>query len=373
MSAEVEVQLIAVLTAAACALPGVLLVLRKMAMMTDAISHAILPGIVIGFFLFHEISSPWLVVTAAIAGVVTVWLVELVYNTGNLRKDAAIGFVFPVLFSVGVILITRYAGNVHLDIDAVLMGEIAFAPFDRLIVAGTDIGPKSLYVMGTILLINLAAILVFYKELKVASFDAAFTATLGLAPTLIHYAYMSMVSVTVVGAFNVVGSILVVALFIGPAATAYLLTDRLSIMFILSVAFGAISSILGYWLAHWFDVSIAGSIASTIGLVFLSVYIFAPDQGLVAKWRRRQQQRIKFYTQMLLVHLHHHERQPDRVEECRIKELDQHLTWDKSDLRSTVSYSVEKGFVKLHDGLLSLSDSGRKLARRAVEGRFVGF
>ena len=143
-SFQLEIQLIALVVAVACALPGVFLVLRRMAMMSDAISHAILLGIVIAFFIVEDITSPFLIIGAALTGVLTVTLVELLHRTRLVKEDAAIGLVFPALFSLGVILISRYAGDVHLDVDAVLLGELAFAPFDRLVIAGRDIGPTAL-------------------------------------------------------------------------------------------------------------------------------------------------------------------------------------------------------------------------------------
>ena len=142
MNASLEIQLIAIVVAVACALPGVFLVLRQMAMLSDAISHAILPGIVLVFFLTEDLGSPFLILGAAAAGVLTVALVELLRKTGLLKEDAAIGIVFPALFSVGVVLIAQYAGDVHLDVDAVLLGELAFAPFDRISLGDLDLGPK---------------------------------------------------------------------------------------------------------------------------------------------------------------------------------------------------------------------------------------
>ena len=243
---EIEIQLLAVVVAAACALPGTFLVLRKMAMMSDAISHAILPGIVIAFFLTHNLNSPLLILAAAATGVLTVMLVELLMSTRLVREDAAIGLTFPVLFSIGIILIARYAGDVHLDTDAVLLGEPAFAPFDRLIVGGRDIGPRALYVMSAVGLANVAFIALFYKELKIATFDAGLAAALGFGPVLIHYGLMTFVSITAVAAFDAVGSILVVAMMVAPSAAAYLLTDRLRDMILLSVAIGAASAVGGF-------------------------------------------------------------------------------------------------------------------------------
>ena len=178
-SAQMEIQLIACIVAIACAIPGTFLVLRKMAMISDAISHSILPGIVVGFFLTEDLNSPWLILLAALTGLITVFLVEFIQKTGLVKEDTAIGLVFPALFSIGVILIAKNANDVHLDVDAVLLGELAFAPFDRLEVGGVDIGPKSLWVIGTILVITLGLLLTFFKELKLSTFDKGLAATLG--------------------------------------------------------------------------------------------------------------------------------------------------------------------------------------------------
>ena len=221
---EVEIQLVAVVVAVTCALPGVFLVLRRMALMSDAITHTVLLGIVIGFLLSGRIESPLLMLGAALTGGATVALVGAPGRTRLVANGASIGLVFPALFSVAVLLINRYAGNVHLDTDAVLLGEIAFAPFRRLEIGGVDLGPRTLYVMGAVLLCNAAFITILYKELKVSTFDPALATALGFAPAALHYAFMSLVSITAVGAFDAVGSILVVALM----GYAYLKTGRYS-------------------------------------------------------------------------------------------------------------------------------------------------
>ncbi len=225
--AQWEILHIAMVTAAACSLPGVFLILRKMAMMSDAISHTILLGIVIAFFITHDLNSPALLIGAALMGLVTVFLVEFIQKVQKISEDSSIGLVFPLLFSIGVLLISRYAGDVHLDTDAVLLGELAFAPFDRLVINHNDLGPKSLYVMSVILLLNLCYIGLFYKELKIVTFDPMLAGVLGISPAIVHYSLMTLVSITAVGAFNAVGAILVVALMIGPPATAYFITEKL--------------------------------------------------------------------------------------------------------------------------------------------------
>ncbi|NNE71717.1 MAG: metal ABC transporter permease [Rhodothermales bacterium] len=366
MQAQLEIQLIAMVVAAACALPGVFLVLRKMSMMSDAISHAILPGIVIGFFATGDLGSPILIAGAALTGVLTVALVEMISSTRLIKEDAAIGIVFPALFSIGVILIARYAGDVHLDVDAVLLGELAFAPFDRFIVAGHDIGPRSLYLMSGVLVVNVLFIVIFFKELKVATFDAGLAAALGLMPALLHYLLMALVSVTAVGAFDAVGSILVVALMVGPPSAAYLLTDRLSVMLALSAVIGAVSAVLGYWFAHLLDASIGGAMATMVGVAFFFTWLLAPEKGYVARQRRRRRQRWTFATKMLTVHLLSHEGLPEAAEECREDHLTDHLRWEPAFASQAVRVALAGGLVSRRGPLLELTDAGRKHASRAV-------
>jgi len=365
-SAQIEIQLVAAVVAVACALPGVFLVLRRMALMSDAISHSILLGIVLAFFLTSDLTSPLLIVAAALTGLFTVFLVEILNRSRLVREDTAIGLVFPVLFSAGVILISRYAGNVHLDTDAVLLGELAFAPFDRLLLFGHDLGPRSLYLMGGILIFDLAFIVVFYKELKIATFDASLAAVLGFSPVLIHYALMGFVSLTAVGAFDAVGSILVVALMIAPPSAAYLLTDRLSLLLVLSASIGVASAITGYWAAHFLDVSIAGSMATAAGGIFCAVLILAPGRGLMAKARRRSRQRWEFALQMLAVHLAHHEGRPEEARENRTDHLHEHIRWDPAFARRVVRYGERKQAVVSRSGDLELTDRGREIAGSAV-------
>jgi manganese/zinc/iron transport system permease protein len=365
--AQVEIQIIAAVVAVACALPGVFLVLRKMALMSDALSHAILLGIVVAFFAVRNLESPILIVGAAVTGLLVVSAVEVLNRTKLLKEDAAIGLVFPALFSIGVILVSRFAEDVHLDVDAVLLGELAFAPFDRLILFGYDIGPRALVSMSVILLLNVIFLAVFYKELKLATFDPGLAAALGFAPGLIHYGLMAIVSVTAVGAFDSVGSILVVALMIAPPISAYLLTDKLFSMIAISAGIGLVSAVSGYWLARFLDASIAGSMATMTGLVFLLVFLFAPERGVVAQVRRRIRQRWEFAQMALAVHLYHHEDLPEATQECRIDHLSYHLRWDDQFADLVVKKGLQNRIILRQAESLVLTDSGRKLARQAME------
>ena len=361
--AQFEIQLIASMVAVACALLGVFLVLRRMAMMSDAISHTVLLGIVIAFFITRSITSPLLVIGAALMGVLTVSLVELINRTRLVREDAAIGLVFPAIFSIAVIMISRFAGDVHLDTDAVLLGELAFAPFNRLHILGLDI-PEALVTTSGILLINIIFIVLFYKELKLATFDAALAAALGFLPAVIHYALMALVSLTAVGAFDAVGSVLVVAFMIAPPAAAYLLTDRLSRMLIYSALIGVISAVSGYWLAHALDASIAGSMATMTGVLFLAAYLLAPERGLIAQARRRQKQRTEFALTMLTMHIAHHTATHEAEQENQVTRLDEHLKWSPQFAMEIVRLAEREGLIRQQSGLLTLTELGLKRSQQ---------
>ncbi|HLW73353.1 MAG TPA: metal ABC transporter permease [Candidatus Babeliales bacterium] len=268
---HIEIVIIAILASVMCCLPGVFLVLRGVAMMSDAISHAILLGIVVMFLIIKNLTSPLLIIGASCAGVLTVLCTEMIIKSKRLKQDAAIGLVFPLFFSIGVILVSQFARNVHLDSDMVLLGELAFAPFNRLVLNGIDYGPYALWVIGVALFINILFVVIFYKELLISTFDATFATMSGFRPVFVYYVLMIMTSITTVAAFDVVGSIMVVALMITPASTAYLLTHKVNNMLIMSVIFAVLSAIFGYFIASYADVSIAGSIASMTGVFFIGV------------------------------------------------------------------------------------------------------
>lgn len=361
-NAQIEIQAIAALVAVACAIPGAFLVLRKMSMISDAISHAILPGIVLGFFITQDLNSPLLILLAALTGVITVILVEYIQKTGLVKEDTAIGLVFPALFSIGVILIAKNANDVHLDIDAVLLGELAFAPFDRLLIGETDMGPKSLWVIGTILLITLTLLFLFFKELKLSTFDKGLATTLGFSPILLHYGLMTVSSVTVVGAFDAVGAVLVVALIIAPAATAYLLTDNLKKMLIISCGFGVFAAIGGYWMAHFLNASIAGSMTTVLGIIFLLVYLFAPKQGVISGFFQEKQQQVEVSLLIFLLHLQNHA----EAEERHVNHLREHINWQKVRSKTVLELATKNNLIQISDDVVSLTDKGQEFTDEAL-------
>ncbi|MFC6999889.1 metal ABC transporter permease [Rufibacter roseus] len=274
------------LVAISSGLLGCFLILRRMAMVGDAISHAVLPGIVLAF-LFSGTREVWsMLFGAAALGVVCTFLIEFFHKKARVPADASIGVTFTWLFALGIILITVYAGQVDLDQDCVLYGEIAYVPLDTWITeSGLSLGPRTVWMMAGVTLVILAFITLFYRQLYLTSFDPAFAAAIGISTSLWYYLLMGAVSLTTVASFESVGAILVVALMVGPAATAYLLTDQLKVMLILSAVFGVVASFAGYYLALWLDGSVAGAISVIIGLEFLLAFVFSPTHGLVSRRR----------------------------------------------------------------------------------------
>lgn len=270
MSFVVGTALLAVVTALACALPGTFVVLRKNSMLVDAISHAVLPGIVVGYFFTRDIGSPWLILGAALAGLVVVLGSEWLSRTGLLTGDAPQGLVFPALFSAGVILVSVNFANVHLDTHAVLVGDLNLAAWDQLSIAGVTLGPTYLYVMLGMLLINVVFLGVTYPRLKVTTFDPQFATTLGIRTGLVNTAFMFLVSLTVTAAFNAAGAILVIALMIVPPATAHLLTRTLPTMLGLTVVIAAVGALTGFWIAYAFDAATSAGMAVFYGVVFIA-------------------------------------------------------------------------------------------------------
>lgn len=272
------------LAAGSCALVGCFLVLRRMAMLGDAISHAVLPGIVIAFLLSNSRAPLPMLLGAGALGIVTAFLTEWLHRTGRLQQDASIGVTFTWLFAVGVILVTAFTGQVDLDQECVLYGEIAYVPWDSWTLAsGRSMGPRAVWILGGAFLLNLGWIVACYKELKLCAFDPALAASLGIPVLAFHYALMAATSLTVVTAFESVGAILVVAMLVGPAATAYLITDRLSSMLAIAVGLGVLSAAAGYLLARALDCSIAGAMTVVIGAAFALALLFSPGHGVVVR------------------------------------------------------------------------------------------
>lgn len=350
------------------ALLGTFLVVRGSAMLTDAISHSILLGIVLVWMATGARSGPVVVVGAALAGLATVAMTEALARTRRVRTDAAIGLVFPALFALAVLLINLNARNVHIDAHSVLLGEIGFVWLHTFTVAGLEV-PVALATMTAMLVINLGFVLLLWKELKIACFDPGLAAALGLAPGLVAGGLLALTSATAVAAFDAVGVILFLAFVIVPPATALLLTDRLERAIPIAAGLATLSCTAGYWLADRWDVSIAGMMATLTGAGFAVALLFGPRQGLLARLRRRGRQRRDADCRILVAHLFSHAGMPEMAEENTARALVGHLRWTPERARSAILTALDRDLVRRHDGLLALTDTGEAMARAIFENR----
>eukprot|EP01132_Coremiostelium_polycephalum_P001041 gene1041-1321_t len=275
------------LAAINCSLIGTYLVLRKTTMMADAITHSVLPGIVLAFLATGSKSSFTMLLGAGSTGVLASVLISFLNQKIKLQSDAAIGINFTWLFALGIILVSLFSRKVDLDPDCVLYGEVAYVPLNLLYTpSGVNLGPQALYLLAPIGLLNLSFIILSYKELAVTTFDPGFASIIGIRTSLWHYLLMATTSFTAVSSFEVAGAILVVALFVVPASIAYLLTQRLSHMLLLSCILGSIISITGYFLAIWLDGSISGAMVTLAGALFLITWLVT--QCLPTIFRRKE-------------------------------------------------------------------------------------
>ena len=313
LSTTFWIVLMGFLITAACGLIGNYLILRRMALVGDAISHSVLPGMAIAFLLADSLSTLPMFLGALGAGIVTTVLIELIHKKTRVKQDSAIGITFSTLFAIGVIIISvGLSDSVHLDTDCVLYGEIAFVPLDLVQTKlGSDalsvvekipglnsemfldgdlltIAPPSVIRMAVVAGITLLLVVLFYKELLVTSFDSGLSSSLGINSTVVHYALMGMLSVIIVSAFEAVGAILVIAMLILPGATASLLAHRLPLMFGITVVHALLSAVGGIHLATWLDCSPAGAMVVAGSAVFALAWVFSPSEGLLRRWLGRE-------------------------------------------------------------------------------------
>jgi len=283
-----------VLCAVAASLLGNFLVLRRMSMLGDAITHAVLPGLAVAFLISHSRTSLPMFLGAVAVGVLTALFTEWIRGIGRVDEGASMGVVFTSLFALGLVLIVQAADKVHLDADCVLYGAIEMTPLDTVSLFGWNV-PRTVLTLGAVAVVNGLFVVLFLKELKLSAFDPALATTSGFHAGLMHYLLMILVAVTAVASFESVGSILVVAMFVVPPAAAYLLTDRLSRMIALSVLLAAVAAVLGHVAAmvvpSWFgyrSTTTSGMMAVMAGVVLLLAAAFSPRHGVLVRMVRRR-------------------------------------------------------------------------------------
>lgn len=263
--------ILVLLSASLClGVPGCFLVLRRLSMTADAISHAVLLGIALGFFFVRDLNSPVLIVSAALFGLFSILLTEWIALRCNVARDEALGLVFPVFFALGVILVTRCFRNVHLDTELILMGNPLFAPFLR------SFGlPRAVLFNLLLFAVNLAFTGLCFRPLCYACFDPSYATLLGLPLQRIFYALLTLSAFSAVVAFQSVGAVLSIAFFVAAAAAASLLARSLGEMLFLTLAIGAAVAVLGTVAALRLNVSLSGMCATLFLFVLLLLRLSA--------------------------------------------------------------------------------------------------
>lgn len=358
----IESLYILIITSLACAVLGVFLVLRRLSMVSDAISHSVLLGIVIGYFVTKDIGSVLLIIGASLFGVLTTVCIELLIKSKRVTEDASVGIVFPLFFSIAVILITRYARNVHLDTEMVLIGEIILAPLHRINFLGLSL-PKTLVQMSFVLLINIVFIAVFFRKLKISSFDPVYAGVAGIAGAGLYYVFMALVSFTAVSAFESVGAILTISFFISPAASAYLISKDLKITIFLAAVYAVVNSCIGYFLAVKFNVSMSGMCALVSGLTFMITIAVYPG-GIITKMIRYIKNKNRFSRELLILHIDNHTGKKNALGELGYSTIREHIAWSDSKLKYVLDKLIKKGYVyrAKERGVYSLTETGKKLS-----------
>lgn len=360
------------LGAASCALLGNFLVLRRMSMMGDAISHAVLPGLAVAFLISGSRSSIAMFIGAGIVGVMTALFTEWIRKLGRVEQSASMGVVFTTLFAIGLILIVRAADHVDLDPGCVLYGAIEFTPLDRIALFGFEL-PRAAAQLAAVLVLDVIVVVALFKELQISSFDPELATTLGIRASLMHYVLMTLVAITTVASFESVGSILVIAMLIVPPATAHLLTDRLRPMIAVSVLLAVASAVLGHVAAirvppllGYTDTSTAGMMGVIAGLLFLGAFLGSPRHGVLGRLLNRIGLAFKITREDVLGLLY-------RLEEIestgarRSTDLFREATGTGNTLLWLATRSLrQQGRIRLERGDFRLTDSGRSLAKELI-------
>lgn len=360
ISVDAWIVLTGIVTNVACAVIGAYLVLRRMSLMGDAISHAVLPGLVVAFLLSGSLGIVPLFVGAAVVGLLTTFLTQSLHQYARVPSDASMGVVFTSLFALGVVMVKKYVAGLHFDVACVYEGALEYVPFAEPVFGL----PRPLFTTLVVLVLNVAVITLLWKELKVSSFDASLATTMGFSATAMHYLVMMLAAITSVASFEAVGSILVVAMLIVPPSTAHLLCDRLGTMVVLSAVVGALAAIIGYLLGSWFDTNYAGMMTVAAGGMYALAVLLSPRYGLVSSLARNLRMSLKVLRDDLLSMLY------------RVEELSRDKPLSPAKALAAVGGGwlarwglaglVRGGQIESQGDHLHLTEAGRESARQLV-------
>lgn len=362
-SVPAMVVLTGLLVGLAALLPGTFLILRGAALAGDAIAHAVVFGIVVVWLATGAVAGPLQLLGAGLAGLLAVAIAEALARTGRIGIDAALGLAFPALFAAGVLLISLNARNLHLDADAVLLGQIGLVWVEVVPVLGLEL-PRAVLTLAAVLALNAGLVAAFWKELKLASFDPDLAEVMGLRPRRIERGLLLMTAVTAVASFEAVGAVLFISFLIVPAATGLLLAARLPAVLAWGAAVAAAAAGSGYALAAAWDVSIGGMMAVMAGVAFGLAWILAPRRGLVAGWRARAAARRAADGRLLALHLAA-DAGGAETEAAALEALAARLGWPRARAARALREAEARGLLRREGGALRLTPEGRAAAAAA--------
>lgn len=340
-----------VLVGITCGILGCFVVLRRMALIGDALSHAVLPGVVIAFIVTKNTGILGLLLGALLAGLTTAVLINLVSQHSRTKEDSAIGIVFTALFALGLILLSNLPRGTHFDLRCFVWG------------VPEAVWPQDFYLMAIITILVLLLVIIFYYRLKLISFDPVVAAAMGIPVLLYHYLIMGMISATVVAGLKTTGVILVVAMVITPASAAYHMTNRFGVMLVLAGIFGALSALLGMILAYMINAPSGPCMVLVATMIFTAAMLFSPSHGLIFDRFRRWQLSRHIATEDVIKAIYQstEEAQPAPVMMANLAQKMQMPV--KAVVRITDRLRV-KGMAAVSTDVVELTDAGRA---RAIE------
>jgi manganese/zinc/iron transport system permease protein len=350
-----------------CALLGCYLLLRRMSLLGDALSHAVLPGVVLGFLIGGSTASSWIFITAVLIGLLATFLIQLLHGLGQVAEDASMGVVFTSLFALGVVLLVTFGSRVDLDVDCVLYGLIDYAWLNTRPLFGHEV-PRDFLSLAGVLVATVLFISFFWKELKLVSFDPRLATSIGYNASLVHYLLMAMIALAVVAGFYAVGSVLVVAMLIVPAATGHLLSDRLSGMMGWAAFVALSSAVVGYFGDMRYETGMAPMMAIVAGAEFGLALVFSPRHGLGSRVVHHLSLALRIVAEDVIAMLY-------RTAEADPQSVQTGVAWRRCLVaggggwlaRLSLPWLWWRGEVRLiSDGRVQLTEAGRAQAESLV-------
>lgn len=351
-----------VLLGISCGMLGCFVVLRRLSLMGDSLGHAVLPGVCLGFLVNKTKDPLWIFLGAVLSAWLGSWLIGLIQRQSKLKPDTAMGLVLSGFFGFGVVLLTRLQnfpyGN-QSGLNQFLFGQ------------ASAINERDLWLIGSMSIVIVGTVLLGFKELALTSFDAGFATAIGLPTRAIHYSLMLLIALAIVISIQAVGVVLLSAMLITPAATAYLLTDRLRVMVLISVLCATFAGIVGLNLSFLERSLPTGPfIVVTLTVLFLAAYLFSPRYGTVTRWWRRRKQTVRTQRENVLKSIYSATQQQSASSEIEpalsLAALAEHRREPIAQMPRLVAPLVSRGWVTLDGDRCRLTERGLQRARELV-------